>query len=89
METTAGSDIVGEDYFAHQDDTLTLRSKEKSNGDLAREKTMNCKQPRAEKQLGASASEIIDNTIGLEQAVSLVCRIKIRVCVTIAGVRNL
>ena len=39
---------------------------------------MNCKQP-TEKHLGASASEIVDNTIGLEKAVSPECRIKTKV----------
>ena len=48
---------------------------EKSNRDLAGEKVMNCKRS-TENRLGASASEIVDNTIGLEKAVSPVCRTK-------------
>ena len=42
------------------------------------EKGMNCKQS-IEKQLGVSASEKVDNTIGLEKAVSPKCRVKTKV----------
>ena len=43
---------------------------------------MNCKYP-TEKRLGASASEIVGNTIGsLEKVISSVCRIKIKVWAT-------
>ena len=46
VETT-GSDHVGEDYNAvNQDDTLTLRSIEKSDGDLVGKTTTNCKQSK-------------------------------------------
>ena len=90
METT-GSDNVGDDAAVKkQDGTLTLRFIEKIYGDLAGEKTMNCKQP-TEKRLGASASKIVDTTIGLEKAVSPVCRIKIKVWATVvtSGAMNL
>ena len=51
---------------------------------------MNYKQPRTEMQLGASASEIPgdNDTIGLKKAVSPVCRIKIKICTTVAGMVN-
>ena len=50
---------------------------------------MNCKQP-TEKKLGASVSEIVDNTIGLEKAGSPECRIKTNVWATDAsGAMNL
>ena len=51
---------------------------------------MNYKQPRTEKQLGASASEIPsdDNTKGLKKTVSPEYRIKIKICATVAGVVN-
>ena len=46
METTSSDSRVGDDDdTANRDDTLTLRLIEKSNGDIAGEKTMNCKQP--------------------------------------------
>ena len=89
VETT-GSDNVGNgDAVRKQDDTLTSRFIEKNNGCVARKKIMDCKQPM-KKRLEASASEIIDNTKGLEKAVSPVCRIKIKVWATNAiGAMNL
>ena len=46
---------------------------------------MNCRQP-TENLLGASASEIVDNTGGnLEKAASPVCRIKIKAWATDAS----
>ena len=63
---------------------LTLRFIEKSNGDLAGEKTMNCKQP-TEKRLAASASEIVDNRKSLEKGVFPVCRINIKVWATVVA----
>ena len=51
---------------------------------------MNCKQP-IEKRLGAYASKIVDSTKSVENAVSLVCRIKIKVWDTVvaSGAMNL
>ena len=88
LETTGGSDNIGDDNSVNQDDTLTLRSIEKGNDDLAGGKTLNCKQPRTEKQLGASASEIVNNTKGLEKAVSPVCPINIKIYATLFHAMN-
>ena len=77
VKTTGSDNVGGDEAVKHQDDKLTLRFREKSNGDTAGEKTMNCKQP-TEKQLGASVSEIVDNIKRLEKAVLPVCRIKSR-----------
>ena len=45
VETT-GSDNVGDgDAVKNQDGKLTLRSIEKRSGDIAGDRTMNCKQP--------------------------------------------
>ena len=75
---TASSGIVGGyEAVKKQDDTLTLRFIEKSDRDIAGEKTMNSKQP-TEKQLGASKSS-------LEKAVPPVCRIKIKVWATVVA----
>ena len=76
-------DNVGDDEV-NQDDTLTLRPIEKGNEDLAGEKTMNRKQP-TEKQLEASASEIVNYKIGSEKTVSPLCRIKNKVWATDAS----
>ena len=68
-----------------QDDTLILRFIEKGNDrDLEGENTMNCKQA-TEKQLGASSSEIGDNTSSSEKAVSSVCHIKIKIWATVVA----
>ena len=81
-EETTGSDSVGDDNgIKKQDGTLILRFIEKKYGDLAGEKTMNCKQP-TEKRLGAFASEIVDNTKKMEKTVPPVCRINIKVRAT-------
>ena len=61
VKTTGGSDNVADDRVS-QDDTLVLRFIEKSNGDLAGEKNINCRQPTL-KRLGASASEIVDKLV--------------------------
>ena len=47
-----------------------------------KKKNMNCERPRTEKQPEDSNSEIIVNTIGLEKAVFLLCRINIKVRAT-------
>ena len=51
---------------------------------------MSYKQARTEKQLGASASEIPgdDKIKGLKKTVSPECRIKNKICATVAGVVN-
>ena len=49
---------------------------------------MNCKQPRTEKQLGASASEIVYHTMSLEKATFPVCGIKIGIYAMVAGAVN-
>ena len=46
---TVGSDNVGNDNSVNQDGTSTLRFIEKSNGDLAGVKNMNCEQRKTEK----------------------------------------
>ena len=61
-ETTRSDNNVGDkDETVNQDETLTLRLEENKNGDIAGEKTMNCKQP-IEKKLGTSASKLAGNT---------------------------
>ena len=45
---------------------------------------MNCKQS-TEKRLGASASEIVDNTKSLGKSVLPVCRIKIKAWATVVA----
>ena len=54
VKITGWDNVGNDDAVKNQHDTLTLRFIEKGNdGDLAREKNMNCKHP-TEKQLGAS-----------------------------------
>ena len=92
VEITGSNNHVGDnDDTANQDDTLTLRFIEKCGWDMAREKTMNCKQPTKKRLLEVSASKIVDNTIGLEKAVSpAVYRIKTKIWATDAsGAMNL
>ena len=75
---TTGSYNVGDDEaIKKQDATSTLRFIEKSDRDIAGEKTINCKQP-TEKQLGASKSS-------LEKAVPPVCPTKIKVWATVVA----
>ncbi|CAM9712348.1 unnamed protein product [Ascophyllum nodosum] len=89
--TTSGLDNVGNNNAVEkQDDTLTLRFIEKSNGGMKGEKTMNCCKHPTEKQLGASTSEVLgNNTKGLEKAVSPVCQIKVWTTVVASGAMNL
>ena len=85
METTASDYVGDDDAVKKQDGTLTLRFIEKINGDLAGRKTMNCKQP-TEKQLGASASELVKNTISSsEKSAFPVCRVKMKVWPTVVA----
>ena len=84
---TTSSDIVGGyEAVKKQDNTLTLRFIEKSNRDITGEKTRNCCKQPTEKQLGAAASEIGNDTrSSLERAVPPVCSIKIKVWVTVVA----
>ena len=69
--TTTGLDNVGENNAVEkQDKTLNLQFIEKSSMNITGEKTMNCCKQTTEKQLGASTSEVLGNTKGLEKAVS-------------------
>ena len=43
VKTTGSDNVEDDDEVKNQDDTLTLRLMEKSNRDIAGEKTMNCK----------------------------------------------
>ena len=87
--TTTGLDNVGENNAVEkQDKTLNLQFIEKSSMDITGEKTMNCCK-QTEKQLGASTSEVLGNTKGLEKAVSPVCQIKVWATVVPSGAMNL
>ena len=88
--TTTGLDNVGENNAVEkQDKTLNLQFTEKSSMDITGEKTMNCCKQTTEKQLGASTSEVLGNTKGLEKAVSPVCQIKVWATVVASGAMNL
>ena len=88
--TTTGLDNVGENNAVEKKDkTLNLQFIEKSSMDITGEKTMNCCKQTTEKQLGASTSEVLGNTKGLEKAVSPVCQIKVWATVVSSGAMNL
>ena len=91
MESTSSDDVGNDDAVKNQDNTLTLRFIEKSIGDMAGEKIMNCCEQPTEKKLRASASKILNNTVSLEKVVSPVFRIKTKVWTTDAssGAMNL
>ena len=82
--TTTGLDNVGENNAVEKKDkTLNLQFIGKSS------KTMNCCKQTTEKQLGASTSEVLGDTKGLEKAVSPVCQIKLWATVVSSGAMNL
>ena len=68
--------MFGDDTSVPQYNTFTLQFSEKNNEDLAGVKPLNRRETSTEKQLGVSASEIVENVIGLENTVSPMCRIK-------------
>ena len=85
---TTGSYNVGDDETTveKQDNTSILRFIEKINRDITEEKALNCCKEPTEKQLGAPASEIRNDTrSSLEKAVSPVGRIKIKVWATMVA----